>query len=260
MKTNDAGLYSLTQLPIGVWTLTVEHPGFRTYVQDGITLSTGDLLGINIVIDVGVVWEKVTVTAEAPITQSRTSDIGQLINSDSVENLPLGDRRSIEHYQHDRRGSVCQLRQYANAKPNFSLAGGRTQSQMFWIDGGSARTCAWAWGRSISIRRWRAVEEIKVLSNNNSARIRRIGGRRSSWPPPRAAPTSFTAAAYEYLRNDAMDAPGFFAPVMNGRRMIAGAALQRVRRHGGRTDPARQDFLLLLLSKASACAPAAPIR
>jgi hypothetical protein len=215
VRTNDSGLYSLTQLPIGMWSLTVEHPGFRTFVQDGITLSTGDLLGINIVLEVGVVAEKVTVTAEAPLIQSRTSDLGQLVNSESVENLPLGDRQTLNVVKITGAAVFASYGKSASATPNYSLAGGRSQSQMTWIDGGSAQNMRLGVPQVDEDPPVESIEEVKILSNNYAAEY---GGSAAGVVimSTKSGTNLFHGSLYEYVRNDLFDAPGFFAPIQNG--------------------------------------------
>src|SRR5438093_1384631 len=73
--TNSAGYYSLHNLAIGAHTITIEHSGFRRYVRQGITLTTGEQLGLDVRLELGETGQTVTVTAEAPVTETRTSDV-----------------------------------------------------------------------------------------------------------------------------------------------------------------------------------------
>jgi hypothetical protein len=63
--TNGSGFYSLPNLPIGTYTLTVENPGFRRTVRDGMTLTTGQAMELNVRMELGQVSETVKVTGEA---------------------------------------------------------------------------------------------------------------------------------------------------------------------------------------------------
>jgi hypothetical protein len=93
--TNQAGFYSIPNLPVGAYTLAVEHQGFRRYVRQGLSLSTGQTLGLDVKLELGAVSETVNVSGEAPLVESRTSDVTQLIESKSIEDLPLGNRRAL---------------------------------------------------------------------------------------------------------------------------------------------------------------------
>ena len=105
-----------------------------------------------------------------------------------------------------------------NANPNFSLAGGRTQSQMFWIDGGSGQNMRLGVGQINLDPPVEAVDEIKVLSNNYSAEY---GGSAGGVivETTKSGTNQLHGSVYEYLRNDALDAPGFFASVQNGQKV-----------------------------------------
>jgi hypothetical protein len=217
--TNDAGFYSIPNLPIGAYTVTAEREGFRRSVRDGITLTTGQSLELNIRMELGAVSETVKITAEAPLIETRTSDVTQLIESKSIENLPLGNRRTLNVI--NLTGAAVFVRYNntpGNANPDFSLAGGRTQSQMFWIDGGAGQNLRIGQGQINLDPPVETVGEIKILSNNNSAEY---GGSAGGVivETTKSGGNQFHGSAYEYLRNDLMDAPGFFAPISNGQKV-----------------------------------------
>src|SRR6266568_1095576 len=60
--SNSAGFYSLRNLPIGLYDLSVEHTGFHTYIRRGVRLSTGEQLGLDIRLELGATEQAVTVT------------------------------------------------------------------------------------------------------------------------------------------------------------------------------------------------------
>lgn len=135
--SNQNGFYALRPLPIGNYVVEAELQGFRTYRREGLTLTTGATVALDIPLAVGLMTETVTVTGEAPLLSTRTSEISQLIESRAVESMPLGDRRAMNLIR--MTGAAVFVAYDSGAKPNFSLAGGRTQSQMFWIDGGAGQ-------------------------------------------------------------------------------------------------------------------------
>ena len=214
--SNDAGLYNIPGLPAGAYTLTVERAGFRKYVRTGLTIATGETLALDVTLEVGDINQSVTVTAEAPQVESRTSSFGQLIESRSIADLPLGDRRTLNVIQ--LNGAAVFVGYDTGQKPNFSLAGGRAQSQMFWIDGGSGQNMRLGIGQVDTDPPVELVEEIKVLANNYSAEY---GGSAGGviLETTKSGTNRFRGSAYEYLRNDRLDAPGFFAPIQNGEKV-----------------------------------------
>jgi hypothetical protein len=217
VATNDSGFYAIPNLPVGAYTLTIEHPGFRRYVRENLTLSTGETLGLDVRLELGAVTETVDVTAETPLVESRTSDVTQLIESRSISDLPLGDRRTMNAI--GLIGAAVFVGYDATGqKPNFSLAGGRTQSQMFWIDGGTGQNMRMGIGQMDIDPPIDAVAEIKVLSNNYSAEY---GGSAGGVvvETTKSGTNEFHGTVFEYFRNNKMDAPGFFAPIANGQKV-----------------------------------------
>src|SRR5262245_49428707 len=67
VTTNAAGLYSIPNRAIGSYTITVQKEGFRRYVHRGITLTTSQILELNVTLEVGEVNETVNVTAAEPL-------------------------------------------------------------------------------------------------------------------------------------------------------------------------------------------------
>ncbi len=214
-QTNEVGLYSLPLLPIGQYILKAEASGFRRYVRQNITLTTGQALELRIVLEVGQLTESVTVSAEAPLLETRTADAGQLVEARTVEDMPLGDRRAMNMV--NILGAAVFVNYDSGSKPNFSLAGGRTQSQMFWIDGGTAQNMRLGVGQVDLDPPVETVQEMKVLSNNYAAEY---GGSAGGViiATTKSGTNEFRGSAFEYLRNEKLDAADFFAPIQDGKK------------------------------------------
>lgn len=218
VQTNGAGFYRLQNLPIGVYDVSVEHPGFRKYLRR-VTLSTGEQLGFDVVVALGASGESITVRAEAPLVESRTSELNSLIESKSIAALPLGNRRTLNVLQLSGAAVfVSYPNTPANVNPNFSIAGGRTQSQMAWIDGGNAQNMRLGAAQINLDPPVETIEEVKVLSNNYSAEF---GASASGVviETTKSGTNQLHGSGYEFFRNNAMDAPGFFAPIVNGHKL-----------------------------------------
>ena len=217
-KTNTAGLYSFGNLPVGKYSLTVVHPGFHTYVRDEIVLSTGDVVGLDVTLEVGAVSESITVTEVATAIQSRTSDVNQLITSKSVEDLPLGDRQTLNVIKMMGAAVFASTGTSSTSSPNYSLAGGRSQTEMTWIDGGSAQNMRMGTPSLDEDPPVETIEEIKVISNSYAAEY---GGSAGGVVimTTKSGSNQFHGSLWEYVRNDKFDAPGFFAPVSNGQKL-----------------------------------------
>ena len=91
-ETSSSGVYSVTQLPPGQYSVTVQKTGFQKSVQTGITLTVGQVATLNISLVVGDVKETVTVTANAELINVTTADLSAVVNEASVQELPLNGR------------------------------------------------------------------------------------------------------------------------------------------------------------------------
>src|SRR5215813_1924689 len=90
--TNEAGVYVLPSLPTGPYKLEVALPGFRTFVQTGITLEVNASPVINLTMDVGQVTETIEVQANAALVETKTTGVGQVMETKQILDLPLNGR------------------------------------------------------------------------------------------------------------------------------------------------------------------------
>lgn len=210
VTTNDSGLYALRALPIGAYLLTVEKPGFKKLVRSGITLTTSQSLELNLTLEVGAVTESIQVSAAATSIETRSSDVSQLVEAKTIEDMPIGDRRSMNII--GLTGAAVFVNYDAGGKPNFSLAGGRTQSQNFFIDGGTAQNMRLGIGQVDLDPPVETVAEVKILANSYSAEY---GGSAGGVviATTKSGTNSLQGTLFEYFRNEKLDAANFFAPV-----------------------------------------------
>src|SRR5918993_308406 len=201
--TNGEGFYALRPLPIGPYVIEAELSGFQRYRREGLTLTTGAIVPLDIKLSLGQIADTVTVRGEAPLLGARTSEISQLIESRSVEGMPLGDRRSMNLIK--MTGAAVFVSYDSGAKPNFSLAGGRTQSQMFWIDGGAGQNMRLGVGQMDMDPPVETLQEVKILSNGFSAEY---GGSPGGvhLATTRSGTNQFRGSGFEDFRHDALDA------------------------------------------------------
>jgi hypothetical protein len=216
--TNENGLFSLRQLPIGEYVVEAEKSGFRRFVRRGLVLTTGQNLELDIQLEVGMVSESITVAGAATILETRTSDVTQLVEAKAVEDLPLGDRRSLNLIQ--TVGAAVFIGYDSGQKPNFSLAGSRQQSQMFWIDGGTGQNMRLGVGQVDLDPPVETVAEVKIMANSYAAEY---GGSNGGVivATTKSGTNELHGSAFEYLRNDKLDAASFFAPIQDGRKQKA---------------------------------------
>ena len=136
--TNETGLYSLTNLPVGPYRLEAVLPGFSKYAQTGIILQVGASPTISIVLQVGEVAQTVEVQADAIMVETRQTGIGNVIDNVRILELPLNGRQVSELILGSGAsvggGTAGANRQYPGDV--ISVGGGMQNGINFLLDGG----------------------------------------------------------------------------------------------------------------------------
>src|SRR5262245_26059428 len=89
VATYTTGTYTIVQLPVGSYDLTVTVPGFKKYVRSGLTVQVAQTLRIDIPLEVGSSAESVTVTAEASLLKTESGELSHTVNLKNLDELPL---------------------------------------------------------------------------------------------------------------------------------------------------------------------------
>ena len=90
--TDSVGLYTTPFLNPGTYRITAVAAGFKKFLREGLSLSVGDTVAVDMMLEVGAVTEQLTVTAEAPLLETAKADRGTLVDERTVEEMPLNGR------------------------------------------------------------------------------------------------------------------------------------------------------------------------
>src|SRR6185369_6812613 len=143
-----------------------------------------------------------------PLLQSSTSDVGQSIEAKTVTDMPLNGRRALSLVE--LSAATVWVNYGGEAKPNFSLAGGRVQSQMFWLDGGTGQNMRMGVGQVDVDPPVEVIREFRVIQNTYSAEF---GGSAGGLivSTTKSGTNEVRGSLFEYFRNDKLDARNFFS-------------------------------------------------
>jgi len=215
VQTNEEGGYTMPQLPVGSYEITAEKPGFRQQVRSGITLVVAQEAVVNLTLDVGDLAEKITVTEETPIVNTTLNSVSGLINEQQVKDMPLNGRSFndllvLNTNVNDNRSNT------AAGGPAFSIAGKRQEVNRWTINGmdyvgtNSQGTQNAPNGMSDQLLGVEAVREYNVLGHTYGAEYgKRSGGQITVVTT--SGTNQWHGAAFEYLRNNKLDARPFFS-------------------------------------------------
>ncbi len=203
--TSETGNYTLPILPIGAYTITVQHAGFKTYVRNAIPVQVGQTTRIDIVLEIGQLEEKVTVTAEAPLISIDTSDVGTVINQQRFLDLPLalgGDIRNASSFIFLSPG-------VAGDTWEKHIAGGGSFTDAVYYDGVALQVAPnndIQYNPSVD-----AIQEFKLITNVYSSEYGHAMSGVTSFTL-KSGTNEFHGNAFEFFRNEKLDARGFFSP------------------------------------------------
>ena len=200
------GYYSFPLLLPGHYDLKVERDGFAPQTQSNISVETGAISNIDVTLAIGSNSETVSVDASVPLLQSESSAVAHVVENDSITNLPLIDRRSAQLQK--LNGFVVQ--KGAGSSTTFAVAGGRGDNADYLIDGGTVQNLLIGVPILIFDPPVESVQEFNAATSTYSAELGRSGGGIVQMST-KSGTNSFHGSAYEYLRNDALQAVPYFA-------------------------------------------------
>ncbi len=210
--TDRQGEYVLVELPIGHYQLEVQAKGFQKYLQQGISLDVNETATVSVHLKLGAETQQVEVSADAALVQSTVSSLGQTVMEREILDLPL-DGRNFSQLGLLQPGVVPLtpglLEAGGPARQNqaYAVDGQRPESNNFMIDG--ADNVSSVDGGFVLKPPIDANAEIKILSHNANAEFGRNTGSTTNIVT-RSGTNSLHGAAWEFLRNDAMDSSDYF--------------------------------------------------
>lgn len=205
------GIYVLNVLPVGNYTLSVSLTGFKETVIHNIVLQVDQQARKDVTLQAGSLAQTVTVEGTAPIVQAESSSMGEVVNNQEVTELPLNGRNLDQLALIS--GGVVPANQSnveagsASTVQTFSVAGGRSNTNAFLIDG-VANTDD-AIDNSALHPSLEMVQEFRIETNDYSAQFGQYSGGQVNITT-KSGTNQFHGSAFEFLRNDALDAKNFF--------------------------------------------------
>lgn len=224
-KTNGDGIYVVSNLPPGSYRIQVERIGFKTLIKPDITLNVQDALAINFTLPIGAVSEIVTVAGGAPLVNTQSAAVSTVIDRQFVENLPLNGR-SFNTLLQLTPGVVIAQTTGAVSTGQFSIAGQRTDSNNFTVDGVSANfgvshgagpaqsglgtsQAFSVIGGTSSLVSVEALQEFRIETSSFAPEFGRSPGGQVILTT-RSGTNNFHGGFYEYFRNEVLDANDWF--------------------------------------------------
>jgi hypothetical protein len=207
--TNDSGDYVFPQVPVGAYSLTFDLSGFKTSIQRGVKVDLNQVLTANATLQVGQTKETVEVTSEAPLVDTTSTQLGAVMDSHSVSNLPLNSRDTYQllQLQPGVQGvGGSDLFYGSNTAGAVSVNGGRGRSNNFNVNGGDSNDL---FVNAPAVQPTPdSIAEFRVLSNTFDAEYGRNSGAVIN-VVTKSGTNSWHGSVYEFLRNQMFNSKGY---------------------------------------------------
>jgi hypothetical protein len=224
--SNQQGLYSVAALPPGPYNITVEANGFKTIHQTGITIEANQNARIDFALTIGSRTDTITVQGSAPLLNTSDASVSTLIDNRFVENMPLNGRSFSSLLDLTPGVVLTPANGTSGETGQFSVNGQRPDANYFTVDGvsvnlGTSSTvlgqggagqlpATSAFGGMSNLVSLDALQEFRVQTSTVAPEYGRTPGGQVS-VVTKSGTNNFHGTAFEYFRNDVLDANNWFA-------------------------------------------------
>ncbi len=220
LTTDGSGLYNAPSVSVGHYSVSASKEAFATQQRDGIVVIVGQAVRVNLALSASGVTQQVEVTDKPPTVNLTTQQVSGLVDERQVKTLPLNGRSydqlltlnpATVNYTAQRSGSIGTSN--SSVGNMFSVSGRRPQDNLFLLNGveytGASLINVTPGGTSGQLLGVDAVREFNVSSNTYSAAFGKRQGAQISIVTA-SGTNQLHGAAYEFLRNSALDARNYF--------------------------------------------------
>jgi outer membrane receptor protein involved in Fe transport len=211
--SDNAGEFTVPTVPVGTYSVRVQAPGFKTFEQNNVIVDIGHVAQVNADLVLGQSTQVVTAEASAPLVETTSTQLGAVMNSTAVVNLPLATRDTYQLLQ--LQPGVQSQQGYdlfagSEEAGAVSVNGGRGRANNYNVNGGDAND---QFLNSPAIQPIPdAIAEFRVLTNTFDAEYGRNSGSVVN-VVTKGGTNQFHGDVYEFFRNTDLDARGFFDTV-----------------------------------------------
>jgi hypothetical protein len=210
VETDANGSYLFLEVPVGSYAVDVVQSGFKKYVRKGMALNLNEVLTVDTPLQLGGGTETVEVTGAPPVVDTTSTQLGAVMNSVAVTELPLNTRDAYQLLQL-QPGVQSQLGSNlftGSSDPGVvSVNGGRGRANNYQVNGGSANDVF------INLPAIQpspdAIDEFRIITNTFDAEFGRNSGAVVN-VVTKSGTNDLHGSAFEFLRNKVLNAKNFF--------------------------------------------------
>lgn len=207
LPTNDAGVYSFSSVIPGHYRMTVRSQGFKQGEVQNLLVEVGSQIEQNFQLEVGSLTESVTVETAEPLVNTVSATVSSVVSGAPIQDLPLNGRDTLQLALTQPGVTPQTITATGFAGQGFSVAGGRSNSVTYMLDGGDNNSVANA--TAVVDPNPDTIAEFRILTNNYTAEYGRSNGGVVT-VITKSGTNDIHGTAYDYLRNKDLNANNFF--------------------------------------------------
>ncbi len=213
-RTGQDGFFTVTALPPGSYSISIEAPGFKRDIRSGVVLQVDQQARLVFTLQVGEITEQITVEATSTQLSAENATVGQVVDNRQIVELPLNGRQFLQLAS--LAPGVATSTSYGarqggmrGAATNISVNGTRAEFNNYLLDG--TTNTDGNWNIMVTSPSVDTLQEFKIQTNAYSAEFGRSAGAQIN-AVTKSGGNEFHGSLYEFLRNDKFDARNYFAP------------------------------------------------
>ncbi|WP_263375316.1 TonB-dependent receptor domain-containing protein [Granulicella aggregans] len=207
-RSNDDGFFIFPVLIPGHYDLTVEKDGFGSETKTGVQVLTGQTSTVDLVLQTGQVQQSIDVESDIPLLQTTTSTISNVVENETIVNLPLLDRRATQL----QRLNGFVIGTGTGSGSTFAIAGGRGNNANYTVDGGTTQNLLQGVPTQMFDLPIDALQEFNLTVSDYTADLGRSGGGVIQMTT-KSGTNQFHGSGYIYYRSNNLQAKPLFATV-----------------------------------------------
>src|SRR5882672_7315861 len=203
--SNSSGNYTVREVPVGTYKVSVEAAGFKTVSNTDVVVNAGTIAHVEVKMTMGQAREIVEVTGSVAAVNTEDSKLATTVSGAQIANLPLNGRNVFDLMQMSTGAVNVTGVDFENGHSTV-VNGVREDFNGFLINGVSNKGLS---GGAVNVPIQDSVEEFQQLQLNMSAQYGNSAGGSVNLVT-KSGTNAWHGSAWEYIRNDALDANQFF--------------------------------------------------
>jgi hypothetical protein len=221
--TDDKGFYTFPALNVGTYKVEIKQPGYSAFKETGITINANSSIRVDVKLQLATVADSISVESNALLIETQNTQMGEVIQADKIESVPLNGRSFIDLLALQPGVSPYTVTAFNTgtgiggktisgglSDGNQSVNGGRTGSNAYLINGAFAEEGAHE--AAALVPNLDSIAEFRIITNNYNAEYGNYSGGQVN-VVTKAGTNKFHGSLFEFVRNTDFNGRGYFEPV-----------------------------------------------